>query len=76
MTSTDTKKGAGKPAAGSAGRPGPALTSPEEIGLETGAGGPMPDRIEPGDDARLTASPATQDHDRRPGGSAEGEPPG
>ena len=51
-------------AAAPARAPGPALTTPEEIGLGLSAGGPMPDRITPGDDIGLGASPAVtgQDH--------------
>jgi hypothetical protein len=59
-------------ASGSA--PGPALTSPEEIGARADAGGPLPDRIEPGDDARLTVSPATLGHDRPAADRSAGGP--
>jgi len=55
--------------------PGPALTTPEEIGLGLSAGGPMPDRITPGDDIGLGASPAVtgQDHAGLDGAPEQGQ---
>lgn len=54
--------GSGQSSAMSVASPGPALTTPEEIGTQTAAGGPMPDAITPGGDTLLSASPAIAGH--------------